>query len=67
MQQENYYYTSPAFNGSSKARDEVGTLISSILPHALVGSTDEEKKAELLSFVNGKFKDALYECEYAAQ
>jgi multiple sugar transport system substrate-binding protein len=67
MQQENYYYTSPAFNGSSKARDEVGTLISSILPHALTGATDEEKKAELISFVNGKFKDALYECEYAAQ
>ena len=32
LEQQEAYYTSPAFNGSSKARDQVGLLISTIFP-----------------------------------
>ena len=31
LEQEQSYYTSPAFTGSSKARDEVGLLLTKIL------------------------------------
>lgn len=50
MQQQDAYYTSPAFNGSSKARDEVGAL----LVKCLKGETD----------IDTAFKAALDECEY---
>ncbi len=50
MQQQDAYYTSPAFNGSSKARDEVGAL----LVKCLKGETD----------IDTAFKEALDECEY---
>ncbi|MDE5855484.1 MAG: extracellular solute-binding protein [Anaeroplasmataceae bacterium] len=43
------YYTSPAFNGSSKARDQVGSLFV-----AVVTGAKTTKKA---------FEDALLECE----
>lgn len=50
--QEPYYYYSPAFVGSSTARDEVGILMAAIL-----GETKTMDKA---------FQDALDNCEYAA-
>ena len=52
MEQANAYYTSPAFNGSSKARDEVGSLIQAVF----TGSKTLEQA----------FKDAIDECEYFA-
>ncbi|MBQ4601014.1 MAG: extracellular solute-binding protein [Oscillospiraceae bacterium] len=52
LEQENAYYTSPAFNGSSKARDEVGALMTKCLTE-----TDESK-------IEGYFEDAIDECEY---
>ncbi len=52
MEQANAYYTSPAFVGSSKARDEVGNLLVSCLDP----STN----------IDQAFAYAIGECEYVA-
>ena len=49
LQQKDAYYTSPAFNGSSTARDEVGALMTACLTGADIAKA---------------FKDAIDECEY---
>ena len=54
LEQEKAYYTSPAFNGSSTARDEVGALLVKCL--TFTGDVDS-KIAEA-------FQDAIDECEY---
>lgn len=55
MEQEEAYYTSPAFNGSSTARDQVGALMTKCL--VMTGDVDSQiKKA---------FEDAVNECEYS--
>ena len=46
----NAFYTSPAFNGSSKAREQVGIL--------MVAALTETKS------IDDAFKDAVKECEY---
>ena len=56
LEQVDAYYTSPAFNGSSEARDQVGALISKCL--TLTGDDVEDQIAEA-------FQDAIDECEYA--
>ena len=56
LAQEHAYYTSPAFNGSSEARDQVGALLTKCL--ALTGSDVDAQIAEA-------FADAVAECEYA--
>lgn len=56
LEQESAYYTSPAFNGSSKARSQVGTLLTKCLTIGKGADVDAEiKKA---------FEDAIAECEY---
>ncbi|MBR3684659.1 MAG: extracellular solute-binding protein [Clostridia bacterium] len=55
LQQENAYYTSPAFNGSSMARDEVGNLMQKCFT-ATTNDVD--------GFINQAFIDAVDECEY---
>ena len=50
--EENAYYTSPAFIGSSKARDEVGIL--------MVAALTETKT------IDKAFRDAIDECRYFA-
>ena len=55
LEQQDAYYTSPAFNGSSTARDQVGALMTKCLP--LTGSDVDAKIAEA-------FQDAIDECEY---
>ena len=57
LDQEKYYYVSPAFNGSSKARDEVGLLMQACFSECK-GVTDK------LSIIKEKFKKALEECNY---
>lgn len=52
MAQEKSYFTSPAFVGSSEARDRVGELIQAVI---------SGKKVE------DAFKDAIEECEYFAK
>lgn len=55
LEQESAYYTSPAFNGSSKARDQVGALI----PKVFV-----EGSSNIDSAIDKAFADALYECQF---
>ena len=55
LQQEHAYYTSPAFNGSSVAREQVGALLTKCLP--MTGSDIDAQIAEA-------FEDAIAECEY---
>lgn len=55
LEQEEAYYTSPAFNGSSTARDQVGALITKCL--TLTGDVD--------ALIEEAFQDAVDECEYA--
>ena len=52
LEQADAYYTSPAFNGSSVARDQVGLLMQA----ALSGNKT----------IDQAFLDAIAECEYAA-
>ena len=54
MEQESAYYTSPAFNGSSVARDQVGSLITKCL--TLTGDVDGK--------IADAFDEAIEECEY---
>ena len=58
LEQENAYYTSPAFNGSSEARDQVKNLLVKCL--ALTGSDVDAAIADA-------FADAIAECEYAVE
>ena len=57
LEQESAYYTSPAFNGSSTARDQVGTLLSKCLTAADGGDVDK--------MIKKAFEDAVAECEYS--
>ncbi len=54
LEQEKAYYTSPAFNGSSTARDQVGQLMQS----AFVS----DDKGDLDALLDELFKKAITEC-----
>lgn len=56
LEQEDAYYTSPAFNGSSEARSQVGALLTKCL--VLTGDVDGQ--------IDKAFQDAIDECEYAS-
>ncbi len=56
LEQESAYYTSPAFNGSSEARDQVGALMNKCL--TLKGDNIDAQ-------IEDAFEDAIDECEYA--
>ena len=55
LEQESAYYTSPAFNGSSEARDQVGALMSKCLAI---------KSGDVDAQIAAAFEDAVAECEY---
>ena len=55
LEQQDAYYTSPAFNGSSTARDQVGALMAKCLT-----MTGDNLDAQ----IEGAFEDAVDECEY---
>ena len=57
LEQESYYYTSPAFNGSSTARDQVGALLSKCLTANDGGDVDK--------MIKKAFEEAVEECEYS--
>ena len=57
LEQSDAYYTSPAFNGSSKARDQVGLILTSVL----VGEASDE--SSLNKLINRAFADAIANCE----
>ena len=56
LEQEEAYYTSPAFKGSSTARDEVGDLMAKCLAAA--------GKADIDAIIAQAFEDAVDECIY---
>ena len=56
LEQEEAYYTSPAFNGSSTARDQVGALLAKCLSADDGGNVD--------AMIKKAFEDAIGECEY---
>lgn len=58
MEQESAYYTSPAFNGSSTARDQVNNLLNKIFTLTETGSALDKA-------IDSAFKDAIDECEYS--
>ena len=55
IEQQNAYYASPAFNGSSVARDQVGLLLQKVFTLPDAGLTEAIKKA---------FQEAVEECKY---
>ncbi len=55
LDQQNAYYTSPAFNGSSTARSQVGTLLSKCL---------SAQASDVDAMIEEAFQDAIDECEY---
>ena len=57
LEQESAYFTSPAFSGSSTARDQVGTLLSSCISQKWSESEVDEK-------IHQAFLSALQECAY---
>ena len=57
LEQESYYYTSPAFNGSSAARTQVGTLLAKCLAANANGDVDK--------MIKDAFEEAVEECEYS--
>ncbi len=58
MEQVDAYYTSPAFNGSSVAREQVGYLLSAALSASDLGVKDVD------AYIDELFKKAIDECEY---
>ena len=56
LEQESAYYTSPAFNGSSTARSQVGAMLAACL------SSDD--KGDVDGLIDDLFQNALDECEY---
>lgn len=57
LEQKDNYFTSPAFDGSSTARDQVGLLIKDCLASDTTGDA-------LDSFIKNKFASAIKECIY---
>ena len=57
LDQANAYYVSPAFNGSSAARDQVGLLMQKCL---------SSEAADVDAFIKKAFEDAVAECKYQA-
>ena len=55
LDQADYYFTSPAFNGSSVARAQVGALLSKCM---------SENTDDVDAFIDQAFKDAYDECMY---
>ena len=54
LEQEKYYYTSPAFNGSSTARDQVGIILRKCMEGYAGGNID--------AVIDEQFKNAMSEC-----
>ena len=57
LDQADSYFTSPAFNGSSEARKQVGALLAKCM---------SEKTDDVDSLINNAFEDAYDECVFLA-
>ncbi len=60
LAQKDAYYTSPAFNGSSEARDQVGAL----LQKCMTEYANAEKAGNVDAMIKDAFEAAVEECEY---
>lgn len=58
LQQVNAYFESPAFDGSAKAREEVGKLLAAAMTAPIADSTS------VSSYISRLFEAAIQECEY---
>ena len=58
MEQEHAYYTSPAFNGSSTARDQVGLLIQQCFQF------DPKTTPDIPAAIRAAFAEAVARCQY---
>ena len=58
LSQSENYFTSPAFNGSTVAREQVGYLVQKIL------SAQVATEADLKALIDKAFQDALTECKF---
>ena len=58
LDQANAYYVSPAFNGSSEARDQVGQLVENVFLLTSTGTAFDTAVDEL-------FAAAIYQCYYS--
>lgn len=59
LAQEKYYYTSPAFSGSSTARDQVGALMK----YCMENYTTHKNAGTIEKLIDEAFKNAINECE----
>ena len=57
LDQQEAYYTSPAFNGSSTARDQVGALLTKCLGY-------KTSDANIDAQIKKAFEEAMTYCEY---
>lgn len=60
MEQEEAYYTSPAFNGSSKARDQVGSLLVACLS---TPTSNDDDEGVVEAYIKKCFEDAITNCK----
>ena len=60
LEQADAYYTSPAFNGSSVARDQVGLLIQDCFSAVKEAGAD----ADIDAIIKTKFEAAVEKCKY---
>ncbi len=60
LEQSKAYYTSPAFNGSSAARDEVGFLMQACM------SINPAEVSDIDAKIKELFADAVAQCKYQA-
>ena len=56
LEQESYYFTSPAFAGSSQARDEVGKLLKKVIANAAENGVDK--------LLDDSFAEAVNNCKF---
>ncbi len=59
LEQQDAYYTSPAFPGSSEARDQAGNIITTAMTKCVAEDFSGAKVDEIIA---GIFKDALTKC-----
>ena len=65
MEQADAYYTSPAFNGSSEARDQVGALMQACFVAEIPGDRNSQEYMEaVMTMIKEQFAIAIQECEY---
>ena len=62
LEQKDAYYTSPAFNGSSVARDQVGALVQKCFIDCQLAGDPEQFDA----IIKQAFEDAVGQCKYLA-